>query len=407
MLKKILLSTIFAATIMSNNSANAFGNLWYDLDSRFGEATTIAVLPIEDLVNNRFRYDENVIARLQKDMKKIEFIPIVSGQFQQRFENESERAAAIYELTGAEYYIAPRIFQNHFQTDVSPEKTVTVTLKTYMKISGSPDGQQDGTYDERSWNEYHTIPSATVYFRMMELDYTLYDSEGNEVFMFDNKAYEHTSSEQGILNKLTKDFSDVFEDVKNDNRKAVKKRDKNDKKGKKSKKKEGTVINLSELQMPESMSADRFLSSAAKFAYLHEGEHRLKKFTISEDKDPSAKYEIVGRVANSSYDFKWYDPYVTTSDKIVHTDSYKWKDSEDKEHTETRDYYETEISDHYGGWGALAHVSASFRLLDAKTGRVLVEYSDSKSDDKEIDAFHHILKKFYEKANKYLKDAKS
>lgn len=389
-MKKFLAGLIFATSILSNSSANAFGNLWYDQDSNFGSSTSFVVLPVEDLSQDTFTSNSYVVDRLQKSMKKVQFIPLGSN-FERSFESESERANAIRKYTNADFYIVPRIYRNELQIDTSPEKTVKVDMKSWLEISGSPHGRNDGKHHRQSWTGYHTIPEKDVYLRIMELDFTVYDFDGNEVFTYDNKNYSDDQSSSKLFEKLTDDFSKTFENARKDQQSRSK--------NKKSKK-NSTTIKIEPLILPENIEQDRFLNAAVNFAYIGEAEERLKKYTFVDD---SADYTIVGTIHDSSYNFKWHEPDVTTSETEVESESFEWRDHDDKKHTETRKYYETEVKDHYGYWSASARVSATFRLIDA-TGKTVVEYSKTETDDKEIDATHHILKDFYKKVEKHLKD---
>ena len=407
-MKKLLAGLIISASMLSTSPANAFGNLWYDQDSEFGNCESFVVLPVEDMSVNKFSPESYITDRLQKSMKKISFT-LLGKNFAKSFASEAERAQAVRSATNADFYIVPRIYRNDLQVDTSPELTESVTMKSWMEISGSPEGRHDGKYHEESWTEYHTIPEKEVYMRVMELDFSVYDSEGREVFTYDNKDYTNGQSSRPIFERLTDDFSKTFEKTKNEQKKYLNAKAKN--KDKKSKKK-SVKIKIEPLNLPENIADDRFLNAAMNFAYRGEAQERLKKYDILDEAEDEAadsvanymaNYKIVGDVRISSYDYTWHQPSITTSTETVNTESFEWRDKDDKKHTETRTYYRTKINENYGHWSASARVSATFRLIDS-SGKILVEYSKTETDDKEIDAFHHILKDFYKKAGKALKD---
>lgn len=67
-------------------------------------------------------------------------------------------------------------------------------------------------------------------------------------------------------------------------------------------------------------------------------------------------------------------------------------------------HYSSEIKDIYGGYSYRCEVGGTLYLVDNKTGKVVVEYSKSDSDDKFSDAAYHIFAEFYKKCNEYLKE---
>lgn len=68
----------------------------------------------------------------------------------------------------------------------------------------------------------------------------------------------------------------------------------------------------------------------------------------------------------------------------------------------TRKYKDT-IVDHYAYWSFTWNVRATFYLVNAKTGQVVVSESGTEFDDKPIDAYRKILRSFYGEVNKHFK----
>ena len=350
MLKKFL--TFIIAMLASMNLVQAHANLWYDLNTNFESIQSVAILPLEDPFNSKI--DEFYLSeKLSKEFKKINFI-------------------VTNDTSDSDFYIVPRIIQHDIQTDISPAVEISIPMKTWTEISDSPHA---GTFTDRTWTEYHLIPERTIFTRTIALEFNLFDSSGNSILRFSSSDFNVTAEKfyKNSVNEFCKEFKRI---------------NKFDKKSKKQK----FSIQIGEIGSP-----------MEDFVFYLERDN-LKNVSFI---DSNADYEIQGEIRNSSLDFQWIPPNATTSDELIRTDEFPWEDRNGKEHKEKRKYYRTKIEDHFGYWSAKANVSVVFNLVDLNSGRTVVQYSQTKSDDKQIDALHHLVEDFYKKVNKYLKDAKS
>lgn len=348
MLIRILLA--LTLILLPSNSALAFENIWYDLDTDFTRISEIAILPLEDQFDSKI--DEFYLTnKLEKEFKKIDFI-------------------ATRDQSNSEFYLIPRITQHDIQTDISPAVEISVPMKTWTEISDSPHA---GTFIDRSWTEYHQIPERTIFTRTIALEFILLDSSGNQILTFFSNDF-NISAEKFFKNSVD-NFCKEFKRLG---------------KSEKSKKSKFT-IKLDEIGNP----------SEGFVFYLERG--KLKNAILT---DSDSDYVIQGEIRNSSLDFKWNPPNATTTDELIRTDEFPWRDRDGKDHKEQRKYYRTKIVDHLGYWSAKANVSVVFNLIDSKTSRTVVQFSNTRSDDKEIDALHHLVEDFLKKVNKYLKDVK-
>lgn len=166
-------------------------------------------------------------------------------------------------------------------------------------------------------------------------------------------------------------------------------------------------LGFGHIYMPDNISNDEFVVKSLYFT-LKEESKKLKNITINYDNSIKTPDDLMIEVHIDKYALSasWFEPYADTMEKVVWEKEQKWKDSKGKEHTMHIKHYESEIYDRPGGYHFSASVGATINLLDAKTGKTLFQYENYKIDDKEIDAYTAIVKNFYSKLNKEIKESK-
>lgn len=164
-------------------------------------------------------------------------------------------------------------------------------------------------------------------------------------------------------------------------------------------------IGFGNISMPANISNDEFVIKALYFAVKSEAQKKLKKYKVDYDGTNAAANDAVVMGIVESYELKqrWRDPSISTHSDIAWTKTRKWYDSKNKEHTETITRYEEKPSGSPGGYYFRAYCRATLNLVDAKSGAILVQYRAEGNDDKEIDIFYSIVRSFYKKVNKELK----
>ena len=152
--------------------------------------------------------------------------------------------------------------------------------------------------------------------------------------------------------------------------------------------------------MPANIGGDEYSLKAIYFQ-MKDLAFKHTNASIDYDGKGNAKYFVQGNINRYSLDRKWIEPYVTLYNKVLKEEKSDWYDSKGIKHTMKKRYYQTEIVDHHGYWKYTATVNGSFNLVDSN-GRVVVSHSANETDDKEADAYIHLLKDFYKKVNSYL-----
>ena len=133
---------------------------------------------------------------------------------------------------------------------------------------------------------------------------------------------------------------------------------------------------------------------------------KLKGVQIIFDDSVAARqdYYIAGNINRWRRYWYWSAPSISKKAERLESTESKWTDDKGKEHTKTTSKYEEKVTENYGGWGVGHSVSASFALVDAKTNKTVVYFSDSDLDNTIIDAYRHCLEKFYKAVNNYFKE---
>ena len=166
-------------------------------------------------------------------------------------------------------------------------------------------------------------------------------------------------------------------------------------------------LGFGHITMPDNIAGDEFAVKALYFT-LKEEAKKVKGLTINYDGKSKASDDVRIEAYIEKYvlNATWNEPGAETTDRAVWEQERKWYDSKGKEHKMTIKQYESEIYDYPGRYSFLAIVRGTLNLVDAKTGAVLVQYSGSEYNDKEIDAYTDLVKKFYKQVNKEIKDSK-
>lgn len=259
------------------------------------------------------------------------------------YPDEKSRAAAVFEQTGADMYLFPRFREKRIQVDTSPRTEFDVKLSSWTEESGGSDGYK--TYDKKTWTEHHVIPEKKVYLYIMELEI-------------------------------------------------------------KGKDKAGTInIGFKNIDLPADVGDDEYSLKGAYFGMKFEATEKLKGVSVITDatSDKDLDYYVTGTVDRWKMYSTWHLPEVTTWPEHISSEEEKWIDDKGKEHKKLIKKYRDKIIDHYAYWSFSWNVRATFRLVDAKTGKVVVSESGTEFNDKPMDAYRKILRNFYGQVNKYFK----
>ena len=419
--KKILCGAILGfSSLAFQNIVDAHGAFWYDRNveiTSLGKAMLFplsnASTPYDYFMNpneSSLEYRENdyLFNQFSKNIKKLKFYRMAPGLFESQqitvdkysdllksFSSEKERAAAVYDTTAADLYLVPTFKEKRVQKDISPRMEFDVQLKSWTEVWNAP-GHYHKTYkkDEKSWTVHHVIPETPVYLHIMVMQFTGYDDKANKVLTFADNRRGYNTSEESQFRNIVKYFRDEFGDVKSG------------KKFKEKGKSKGLSIGFKNIGVPSNVGNDEYNLKAAFFAMKDEAFKRLKGISIKYDSSvsDSATYHVDGAISNCSLKSKWVLPTYSVLDKLIKTETEKWKDRDNKEHTQRTSYYTQEISNSLAGWIFWWSVGANLQLVDSKTNRVLISRYYSDTDDKLMDCYRHIFKDFYSDVNKFVKN---
>ena len=406
---------LFAAVIFfAMTPAQAYGIFWYDMSSDIPLWKKVVIFPLANS-NDKNTYlisrdeesllyweNKHLMERFEKKIKNLHTVRLAPGIKEKDeilvdkfsilldpYPDERTRGAAVFEQTGADMYLLPRFKQNRIQTDISPRTEFNVQLSSWTEISGSQNS--DGTYDKRTWTEHHVIPQKEIYLHIMELEFEGYDTEnGKKVLLFTDARREYNVDEKHQFRNITKYIRKDFGEMKSGKHKDA------DKAGK-------TKIGFQDLQLPASIRGDEYSLKGAYFGMKFEAMDKLKGVSVITDatSDKTPDYYVTGTVERWEMISTWNPPRVTTYSSLVETTEKDWYDNKGKKHTMKTKKYEEKITDHYAYWSFQWNVRATFRLVNAKTGQVVVSDGGDVFDDKPMDAYRSILRSFYAKVNTY------
>ena len=411
------MATLLCATALPS-LVFAHGELWYDVTAHVPQFKKIVIYPVEwPDHRNWVSSDENTVVYKINDyfdkkfVRRLKFRTISLGRtlkenkelrtdeekynsLYNNYPTEEARGKAVFDITGADGYLVPITRECRTETYMSPQKTVSVAMSSWTEVTNSPRGNY--TTDKRNWTVQHVIPAKERTLYHMEIEHMLFDRDGKKIMTYRNRFHNHDYKIKNYEEKMTKDLIDEFrEDVKDI---------KEDFEKEKQKGRLGPRIGFRDISLPSNIAGNEAVLKSIYFG-MKDGARRWTDAKLNYRPEDAAyeKYYVKGSIGQYSLDRIWHDPYVTTWNKMVSRDEQKWVDGAGNEHTQVTSRYETDITDHYGGYEYVATVSGSFFLADANTGQILVEHSATETDDKTADAYRHLMKSFYEKASKYLK----
>ena len=426
-------ATTLYLSVMIPTVAFAHGELWYNAASHLPQFKKIVIYPIRG-IDGKFRinkdeqsevyqtndyFDKRFVRKLKiktvplgsslKENKEIRVDEEKYKSLYKKFPSEKERATTVASVTAANGYIIPHINLDKLEPHTSPAKTVTVEMKSWTEEKNGPNGNR--TYDEKTWNVTHTIPEAKLMLYHMGLDYNMYDRNGSKIMTYRN--FEHTYGDKyggGVVNSIVGLFKgkqtqslkpdryrvEMFKSIVDEFRRDFEDIQDNFKTNKK-KERISTTIGFRNITMPNAVGDDEYSLKSIYFQ-MKDSAYKYTNAKIDYDGKGGAKYFVEGAISRYSLDRKWIEPHVTLRNKDIETKTSEWYDNKGKKHKKKIIKYITEIVDHHGYWQYTATVTGTFKLIDSK-GNVLVTHSATETDDKQADAYIHLLKDFYKKVN--------
>lgn len=411
-MKKIAAS--LAVCLAAHACAFAHGNLWYDWNIDFKPLKKIVLYPFANTEapdsfldtgegTEAFAENNRLWERLNKKLGGHNFLRLSKGIFEEGrvlrgdysalmhpYESETARAKAIADATMADAYLLPRFRENWVRVDHSPETHFDVTLRSWTEETGGPNGSR--TYNQRSWTEHFVVPAQDLYCRIMDIEYELLSDKGDKIVTYENSDRRYNMAEKDMFKDLTEEFLDDLKRVKG---------------GKfKPKEKNAAIrVGFGEISAP-TVANDEERLRALTFAIRDEAK-RLDDVKLEYENGAAAPhYLISGTVDHYELRPYWHDPYITVNNNLVSSKESKWYDRSGKEHKMYTNTYRQSITGHHGYYSYTAIVSANLNLIDTRTGATVVSYQGNDDDDKEIDACRHVMRDFYKKVNKYLKESR-
>ena len=400
-----------------NNSVDAHGAFWYDKNVEITSLGKAMLFPLSNLSTpydyimsdneNSLSYKKNdyLFKQFSSKIKKLKFYRMAPGLFEkeqitlykyldllQPFPSEQARAEAVYDKTAADMYLVPTFRENRVQKDISPRAEFDVQLKSWTEVWNAPDHyHQSYTKDEKTWTVHHVVPETPVYLHIMSMQFTGYDEHANKILTFVDSRREYGTNEESQFKNIVKYFRKEFGEVKSGK--------KFQEKGKSS----GISIGFKNLKVPQNVGNDEYDIKAVFFAMKDESFKRLKNVSIKYDNSSTPTYYVEGEFISSGMTSRWINPTYSTINKSIKTEETKWKDKDDKTHTQRTTYYTQEIVNHLGHWAFSWHAVANLRLVNARTNEVVVSRRYSDVNDKLMDCYRQIFKDFYNDVNKTLK----
>ena len=416
-MRKIFLTA--AIIFFMQTTAQAYGLFWYDMSLDIPLWKKVVIFPLansSDKNNWLISRDENsllywenkyLMERFEKKIKNLHTVRLAPGIAEKNeilidkfsvllnpYPNEKARAEAVFEQTGADMYLFPRFKEKRIQTDISPRTEFDVKLRSWTEEEDGPNGNR--TYDQKTWIEHHVIPEKEVYLHIMQLEVEGFDTEAaNRVLLFTDSRREYGVDEKHQFRNIAKYIRKDFSELKSPKKKG---------KDKGNASTTGTKnVGFKDIALPSNVSSDEYSLKGAYFGMKFEASEKLKGFNVITDNtsDKDLDYYVTGTVDRWEMQSTWHLPTVTTWAKLISTTEEKWTDSKGKEHKMKTKKYRDEITDHYAYWSFTWNVRATFRLVDAKTGQVVVSESGTEFDDKPMDAYRKILRNFYKEVNKH------
>ncbi len=397
LIRTLLVALFFASW---HAAAFAYGGLWIERGASLPSLKKLVLFPmsISDDYNEFavdgnensavFRQNDYLHRYLSKKLKDANFLRLAPDIGEQRIReniapfaallaptaNASARAADVHRLTMADGYLVPHFRENWVRIDVSPETTFHFTLRSWTEVR---DEKGTRVTKDCSYPVTHVVPEKEMEFRIMDVDYMLYDEAGHEILSFENSGRAYFADPVSMYKDLAEEFADVLKTA----RKGKFRLKKPDEKA--------VPIAISRISLPEGMAGDTIRERAIRFAFSDETRRqgRLRFDSTS----PRLLIDI--NIDRCELVPTWHPPtaWITTS-STTHDDS--WTDKEGKRHEVKRTEYTQSVSHAFGYYSYHAVATGSLSLTDARTGAVLLRKSFSETDDKEIDACRHAFREF-------------
>ena len=407
MIKRILALSIFIVSFLIHGTASAHENFWYDQNLKLDAIKTVAILPVEveDSSENSF-FESYIETKLAKDFHDIRFLAATDEKFFTKFDDEKTRASNVKFLYNVEYYLVPQIFINVLQEDQSPETLIYAPMKSWTEIEA---GSNFSVRDEKFWTERHIIPARMVNLQMFQIGFTLYDLNGNAVLTFAGQDQSYDKHSEQMFREIMDRFSSELQyarsgkiqsafsnrvEIKLNVRKDFSLQDKmkSKKKSKASKNLEPPTFKIKIQPVESEVDDDKFFNRAADMLFKNSFRD-MKNVSIVDEK---SDYEIRCKIIDSSMEFTWQKPYITTNETLIKTEN------DQNDQNEIKNYYQTEIEDHFGKFDWVSNVTAKFELIDSKTGLKIMDYTETNSGDKDIDVFQEMTMDFLNQITKFL-----
>ncbi len=408
---RILIRALLVALffISWHAAAFAYGGLWIARGATLPAMKKLVLFPmsISDDLNEFaingdensavFRQNDYLHRRLSKKLKDTNFLRLAPDIGEQRIReniapfaallaptaNASKRAAEVHQLTMADGYLVPHFRENWVRIDISPETAFHFTLRSWTERRDEKGTRVTKDY---SYPVTHIVPEKKMEFRIMDVDYTLYDKAGHEILSFENSDRKYFADPVSMYKDLAEEFADVLKAA----RKGKFRLKKTDEKA--------VPIAISRISLPEDMAEDTLRERAIRFAFSDE----MRRQDRLRFDSASPRLLVDMRIERCELVPTWHPPtaWVTTS-STTHDES--WTDKQGKRHEVKRTEYTQSVSHAFGYYSYHAVVEGSLSLTDARNGAVLLRKSIAETDDKKIDACRHAFREFCKEVAKYVR----
>lgn len=158
------------------------------------------------------------------------------------------------------------------------------------------------------------------------------------------------------------------------------------------------TMGFGNIEVPANIANDEFAIKALYFAMKDEA-RKVKGVKVNYKGGTNESYYVKGVLTYYSWYHYWNQPHASTISKEVWSEDHKWKDDKGKERTRTVSKMTTEVYDVFGSFTFKGAVKGTFYLIKSGDDQVIAEYSGDFDNDKPIDAYRALLKKFYKEVN--------
>lgn len=195
-MKRLVFLVSLIMALMLSQSVFAHDGIWYDKNSSLGKINTFKV---NSMYGEQYTTDNerNLYDRLKKKVPKTNF--------------------TFFDIDGNIGKISFFIRHNNEHSRISPAYDTTVTMTEYIQVTGSPQG--DYRRNEYSWDEYVHVDETTVYYRDLDVDILVYDSNNNLIMTYNSLVKCSNYSVSDKYNDMIKDFVDAFKKARKECRK--------------------------------------------------------------------------------------------------------------------------------------------------------------------------------------------